>query len=230
MNFDIRNLFVINIGGVEVWITETQVVTWMIMAVLITFAVIVRRKLRKFENVPKSKLQQFTEVIVDFFDRFVRSTAGNKLAFLGNWFFAVFAMIFLSSFSGLFGFRPPTADWSFTFAMALVTFMLIQVLGIKFRGKGYLKGLMQPAVVFLPTNIIGELSRPVSLSFRLFGNVLAGLILLTLIYTLPPVPFRFGLPVVLHAYFDLISGFLQTYIFCVLSLSFISGAAGVELE
>jgi len=65
----------------------------------------------------------------------------------------------------------------------------------------------------------------VSLSFRLFGNILAGLILTSLVYSLLPVYLRLILPVALHIYFDLFTGILQTYIFCVLSLTFIGSAA-----
>ena len=78
--------------------------------------------------------------------------------------------------------------------------------------------------IFLPLNIISELAKPVSLSFRLFGNMLSGLILMTIIYSMP-VYFRFVIPVPLHVYFDVAIGALQTYIFCMLSMSFIRNAA-----
>ena len=231
MDFNIRNLLVFDIGGIEVWITETALITWILMAVLIVFAIIVRVKLKKFEDVPTGKLQNTVEAIIEMFERFIHSTVGEKLSYLGNWYFTVFAIILLSNFSGVIGIiRPPTADWSFTVAMAISTFVIIQVMGFKYRRGAYAKNFLTPSFVFLPVNIIGELARPISLSFRLFGNMLAGLILMTMIYTLPPVAARFGIPAVMHIYFDLITGFLQTYIFCVLSLSFIGGAAGVETE
>jgi F-type H+-transporting ATPase subunit a len=79
-----------------------------------------------------------------------------------------------------------------------------------------------------PLNLIGELARPVSLSFRLFGNILAGMILMTLLYTMAPVVLRFIVPIPLHFYFDLFSGILQAYVFCILSLSFIGAAASTD--
>jgi F-type H+-transporting ATPase subunit a len=109
-----------------------------------------------------------------------------------------------------------------TFAFALVTFILIQTMSIKARGGKYLRSLLNPL------NLIGELARPVSLSFRLFGNILAGMILMTLLYSMAPIFLRFIVPVPLHFYFDIFSGILQAYVFCVLSLSFISVAASAD--
>ena len=232
MDFDIKNHAVLRLGDIEVWITDTMISTWIIMGVLIVFAVIVRIKVRNFTEVP-SGFQNLIESLVEVFDGYVRSTAGEKLMYLGNWFFTLFIFILISNISGLFGLRPPTADWSMTLSMALVTFVLIQVLGVRYRKAQYVKDLFAPLPwwcpipLFLPINVIGELARPISLSFRLFGNILAGLIMMALLYSMAPVIIRFGFPAALHIYFDLFAGILQTYIFCTLSLSFIAGAAEV---
>lgn len=223
MNFDIDNLWVVQIGGIDIWITRTIFNTWMIMLVLIAFAVLVRVMLRRFQEIPTG-FQNVVETIVEIFDNFIRNSAGERLMPLGTWFFTAFLFIFVSNISGLVGLRPPTADWATTFAFALATFILIQVAGLKYRGAEYIKSFFQPHPVFFPLNLIGELARPVSLSFRLYGNVLSGMILLTLVYSITPVFVRFGIPVFLHAYFDLVTGALQTYIFCILSLVFIRGA------
>lgn len=225
MTFDIRNIWAFEVAGVEVWITETMLVTWIIMLALTVFAVIVRIRLKNFTDIPRGGFQNFIESVVEMFDSFVRGTAGPRFMFLGGWFFSVFAFIFVSNLSGALGFRPPTADWSMTIAIAMVTFTLIQVVGLRYRGAGYLKGFLKPVFIFAPLNIIGELARPVSLSFRLFGNILAGIILMGVVYNLAPLPLTIGLPAALHGYFDIAIGFLQTYIFCALSLAFISGAA-----
>ena len=227
MTFYIRNFAVWEIGGVEIWLTETMIVTWAIMLLLLAFAVVVRVKLSSFSEQP-AKFQNVVETIVEMLDKFVASMAGPKLSFLGNWFFMVFAFVMLSNFSGAFGVRPPTADWTMTFALAIVTFVLIQVMGLRYQGWGYIKTFFVPHPLFFPLNLIGELARPISLSFRLFGNVLAGLILLAMVYNVAPIWLRFALPAALHGYFDIIIGFLQAYIFCTLSLAFISGASGIE--
>ena len=193
------------------------------MLALIVFAVIVRIKLKNFKDVPTG-FQNVVEMLVESFDNFVRGIAGEKFMFLGNWFFMVFAFVLISNICGILGMRPPTADWATAFAFALATFVLIHVMGVKYRKGKYLKSFFEPYIPFFPLNVIGELARPISLSFRLFGNVLGGMILMSLVYALP-IYVRFIIPTVLHAYFDLFSGALQTYIFCILSLSFITSAA-----
>lgn len=224
MSFEVDNLWAITVGGVEIWITRTIFNTWIIMLVLIVFAVVVRICLHRFKDVPKG-FQNAVEALVEIFDNFVRNSAGERLMSMGTWFFTVFALVLLSNISGLFGMRPPTADWAMTFALAMATFLLIQFAGIRYRKGEYLKSFLQPSPIFFPLNLIGELAKPISLSFRLYGNVLAGVILMALVYSIAPIFMRFGLPAVLHAYFDLITGALQTYIFCILSLMFIRGAA-----
>jgi len=227
LNFDIHSHARFSIGGIEIWITDTMISTWIIMGILIIFAVIVRIKLKTFKDVPKG-FQNIVEALVEVFENYLRTTAGDKLMFLGNWYFTVFIFILLSNLSGLVpGMRPPTADWSLTVMLALVTFFLIQAMGARYRKGEYLRSFFKPMFLFFPINLIGEIARPISLSFRLFGNMLAGLIMMSLIYALFPVVARFLIPAALHVYFDLFSGVLQTYIFCTLSLSFVSSAAEV---
>ncbi|PKM70034.1 MAG: F0F1 ATP synthase subunit A, partial [Firmicutes bacterium HGW-Firmicutes-18] len=107
------------------------------------------------------------------------------------------------------------------------------------RKKGigkYLKGFTEPLLPMLPLNIIGELATPISLGFRLFGNIIGGLIIMNLIYSalaalssmlfgpaMIPV-FQAGLPAVLHVYFDLFAGVLQSFIFTMLTMVYVSMA------
>lgn len=224
MNLGVDNLWVVNLFGQEIWITRTIFNTWIIMAVLILLAVIVRVSLRRFREVPTG-FQNAAEAVVEIFERYIQNTLGDSLSYLGAWFFSAFAFILFSNLSGTFGLRPPTADWATTFAFAMATFFLIQFVGLRYRKGKYIQSFFEPNPIFFPLNLIGELARPVSLSFRLFGNVLAGTILMTLIYSLAPVVLRFVFPAALHAFFDVFSGALQTYIFCTLSLMFIKGAS-----
>ena len=233
IDLEIKNYAVLRLFGLDIWITDTMVSTWIIMGVLIIFGIVVRIKVRKFKEVPTG-FQNAIEAIVETFEGYLRTTVGDKLMFLGSWFFTLFLFILLSNLSGLLPMmRTPTADWSMTFGLALVTFILIQAMGVKYRKAGYIKDLFAPLPwwcpipLFLPINVIGELARPISLSFRLFGNMLAGLIMMSLIYALFPPIVTFFIPAALHAYFDLFSGVLQTYIFVTLSMTFISGAAAV---
>jgi F-type H+-transporting ATPase subunit a len=193
------------------------------MAVIIAFAIVARIMLKKFKDVPRG-FQNFVELIVETFSNFYRNATDGKFFFMGNWFFMCFFFILLSNISGLFLLRPPTADWATTLALALVTFVMIHIMGIRYRKGKYLKGFLSPFFLFLPLNIISEIARPISLSFRLFGNILSGLITMALLYAMAPVFIRFVVPSALHLYFDLFAGVLQTYIFCMLSISFIKSA------
>ena len=225
MNFDVRNFGVIRLGSINIWITEALIVSWGIMALLLVFAIVVRIKLRKFKDKPTG-FQNFVEAIVEGFNNFAIKSTGPKLSWVGGWFFTVFTFLMISNMSGLIIFiRPPSADWPLPLALALITFFLIQFAGLRYRGWDYIKSFFQPVFVFFPVNVLGELSRPIALSFRLFGNVLGGMILVSLVYGLAPVVLMVTLPIALHVYFDIFAGILQAFIFTVLSLTYLGVAA-----
>lgn len=222
MDFGAKVLYELEIAGKTIWITETLVTTWILMLLLIIFAIIVRIKLNKFQDVPNSKFQNFIELIVEAMDNFVESSMGTKYKYFGSWFFTVFAFILVCNFSGLLGFRPPTADLATTAALGVSTFVLIHFMGITKGGKGYFKSYFEPMPVLFPLNVISEIATPISLSLRLFGNILGGTIIMGLVYNFIPVIAKvLGIPSVLHAYFDVFAGFLQTFIFVILSMTFI---------
>lgn len=205
--------------GVEVWLTQTVVTTWVIIAALFVFALIVRIKLSGFKEKP-SGFQNVIELMVESFGNFVHSAMGEKYSHFGNWFFGVFAFILVSNLSGLLGFRPPTADLATTASITLTTFVLIHFMGLITQKGGYFKSYLEPIPIMLPMNIISELATPVSLSFRLFGNILGGFIIMGMVYSLP-IYCRFAIPSVLHVYFDVFAGCIQTVIFVMLSMTFI---------
>ena len=135
----------------------------------------------------------------------------------------------------MFGFRSPTTDLDTTVAWALITFFMIYVMGVKFKGMAYFKELLEPTPLMAPLNIIGEFARPISLSFRPFGNILGGSIIMSLFYQMleyfssmiPSLKIPIGeflIPVPLHLYFDLFAGSLQAFIFIMLTMVFVSGA------
>lgn len=193
------------------------------MGLLLVFAIIVRIKSKKWDPMKKpTGLQNFVEMCVDAWENFLRSNAGNTIGYLAPWFFSLFLFLIISNIIGVTGLRPPTADWGMTFPLAVSSFFFIQYAGLRHRPKEYLKGIfLEPVPIFAPLNIIGELSRPISLSFRLYGNVLGGMVLLSMLYYLPPMIARFILPIPLHLYFDLFAGLLQALIFTMLSVIFV---------
>ena len=212
VDFNVRNLWTFELFGQEIWITQTILNTWLIMLVLIGVAIFLRIKLRNMTEEPKG-LQNVVELLVESSDSFVASMAGEKAKFAGAWFFAAITFILVSNLSGALGLRAPTADWATTMAMAIGMVVVIQIAGLRAKGLRYLLTFLNPL------NIIGELARPVSLSLRLFGNMISGLIIMTLLYNMAPIPVRIGFPVFLHGYFDVFMAVLQTYVFCAISLA-----------
>jgi F-type H+-transporting ATPase subunit a len=99
---------------------------------------------------------------------------------------------------------------------------MIQYAAIRYKKWGAFTDLFQPIFIFFPINVISEFATPVSMSLRLFGNVVAGTVLMALYYGLIPIFFKFGIPSALHVYFDLFSGAIQAYVFCMLTMVFVS--------
>jgi F-type H+-transporting ATPase subunit a len=224
LNLNIDNLWVLDVAGTEIWITETIFNTWIIMSIIIALAIIARIKLKSFKLVPTG-FQNVVEIIVEVFDNFATNALGKNLSYIAPWYFMVFVFIFSSSMFSIFGLRAPTADWATTFALAFASFSLMIIMGFKHQKGQYLKSFFNPHFVFFPLNLIGELAKPVSLSFRLFGNMLSGTIILTLYYSLTPLFVQFGIPALLHGFFDVIFGTIQTYIFVIISIMYVESAA-----
>ncbi|MDR1914774.1 MAG: F0F1 ATP synthase subunit A [Clostridiales bacterium] len=230
-NHKMAPLFTIN--GRTVYMTQSIFGTWVVMGILIAFTIFVRIYMRRkhFQDVPKTgSLQNVLELAVESMHNMAASNAGKDLDWLGGYFFGVFAYILLCNYAPLLKLRPPTADIATTIPLALNTFLLIHVLGLVRRKGEYLKDFVKPVFLFLPIHIIGELARPLSLSFRLFGNILGGMIMMDLLYISLPIFLRIALPDAIHLYLDVFVGALQAFIFSVLSMTFIRERASLEEE
>ena len=129
---------------------------------------------------------------------------------------------FFANTSGLFGLRPPTADYGTTLALALISFVLIQYSAFKTSKLHVFTDLFKPIPILFPINLIGEFATPLSMSLRLFGNIMAGTIMMALWYGLLPWLAQLGIPAFLHMYFDLFSGAIQTFVFAMLTMTFIT--------
>ncbi len=189
-----------------------------------------------------SKKQMMAEKIVLMLHGFVDDNMGEKWRGFAPYIAALFGFVGFSNLLSLTGLRSPTADLAVTLALALITFVMIHKTKLKANGGffGYLKSFTQPFVVMTPLNIVGDLATPVSMSFRLFGNMVAGLVISALLYGALAVlssavfsvisfpVFQVGIPAVLSLYFDVFTGLIQAYIFCVLTMVFISSAAAEE--
>ncbi|KAB1438775.1 MAG: F0F1 ATP synthase subunit A [Candidatus Galacturonibacter soehngenii] len=229
VDFMVHGLIKYNLFGQELWITTTHVSVLLVTISLMIFAVLVNRKIKKanIEDTPGT-LQNIAELAVEMLDNMVNTIMGKKAIKYVNYIGTIFAFILFSNVSGLLGLRPPTADYGVTLPLALITFVMIQYINIKENKLGALTSLFQPIPLFFPINLIGEIATPISLSLRLFGNILSGTVMMALIYGLLPIFVKIGIPAALHIYFDLFSGAIQTYVFCMLTMVFVTDKMATE--
>ena len=229
--FQIHGLIPIKIGDTTVWITDSHVCILIVMLVMIIFAFVANRKLKKAKEIPDG-FQNVIELVVEKLDGMVEGTMVKWAPRFVNYISTIFIFILMSNISGIFGLRPPTADYGTTLGLALVTFTMIHFNKIRHqKPKTLWKDLCSPLPpwlpIWLPINLISELAVPISLSLRLFANVLSGTIMMSLVYGLLKVVALFW-PAALHLYFDLFSGAIQTYVFCMLTMTYITQACDTE--
>ncbi|MBO7079208.1 MAG: F0F1 ATP synthase subunit A [Bacilli bacterium] len=201
-------------------IKSSMIITFILAIILIIIGI----KLRKYKVTDEPKgLIIVIEWLVETMNDMTKSTIGKRYKKLAPYLTTVAIMLFVYNISGLFGFRPPTASVSVTFAFSITTFVLVEFYGIRSQGiKKHLKGYLDPIPLFLPMNIISDIAIPISLGLRLFGNILSGVVIMALVYTVLGWA-ALAISPVLHLYFDLFSGFIQTLVFCMLTLVFIAG-------
>ena len=229
IDFMIHGIFSIKVFGQEVWITTSHACILIVMAIMVIFAIVANRKLKKAKEVPDG-FQNIIELIVEMLDKMVEGTMGKWAPRFVNYISTIFIFILMSNISGLFGLRPPTADYGTTLALALITFVLIQYSAFKTSKLHVFTDLFKPIPwlpIWAPINIISEIAIPISLSLRLFANVLSGTVIMALVYGL----LRFiaiAWPSVLHVYFDLFSGAIQTYVFCMLTMTYVTQACETD--
>lgn len=231
IDFMIHGIFSYEIFGQTVWITTTHVSVLIVMLLIIIFSCIAGRVAKKATEVP-GKFQNVVEMLVEFLDGIVHNSMGKHAPKFQNYVGTIFIFIFISNISGLLGLRPPTADYGVTLPLGLITFTLIWFNKIKHnKPKVLWKDLCSPLPawlpLWLPINLISEIAVPISLSLRLFANVLSGTVMMALVYGLLHY-FALIWPAALHVYFDLFSGAIQTYVFCMLTMTYISNGIGDE--
>ena len=229
IDFMIHGILPVNFFGQTVYITTSHACIIIVMAVMVIFAVIANRKLKKATDVPDG-FQNIIELIVELLDNMVASTMGKWAPRFVNYISTIFVFILMSNISGLFGLRPPTADYGTTLALGLITFFMIHINKIKHQSaKTIWTDMCSPLPpwlpIWLPINVISEIAIPISLSLRLFANVLSGTVMMALVYGLLGAIATIW-PAALHVYFDLFSGAIQTYVFCMLTMTYIKNACG----
>lgn len=206
-------------GGIPV--TDAVFVTWLVMAILIVFGLVVRFVLLpKFEDLPKG-FQNILELFVEWIYHFCEDTMHERGRGIAPYIGTIALYLALANTIELIGLRPPTTNLGVTFALAIMTFILINYYGIRKKGVlGRLKDFTKPVAIMAPIKFFSELAIPVSMASRLFGNILGGLVVMEIIYKVVPV----AVPAALAIYFNLFDGLMQTFIFITLTLSFIGDA------
>jgi F-type H+-transporting ATPase subunit a len=237
-------LFVAEGGGVQVgehlqWhvlgltINADTVISTAIAAVIVLgFGFYLSRK--STAKVP-SGLQLVFETVTDRVEREVESNMGVRTApFVVPVAIALYFFILISNWLAILPHaweeyvRPPTSDVNLTFALAVFVMILVWITGIRVQGRHYFKHFVEPYPILLPLNIIEELVKPVTLALRLFGNILAGTVMVGVIALLPSV--ISWAPTSAWKLFDLFIGMLQALIFALLTIIYFGMATGGHEE
>ncbi len=225
VDFMVHGVFSYEIFGQTVWITTTHVCLLIVILTLSGISIAVSSIMKRATLVPKG-IQNVAELVVDMLDGMVKGSLGKYAGKFANYIGTVFSFILISNVSGLFGLRPPTADYGVTMPLGFITFVLIHFNKFKYKKvKGVVADLCDPWPFWAPINIIGYIAVPISLSLRLFANILSGTVMMALVYGLLSV-IAIGWPAVLHVYLDLFSGAIQTYVFCMLTMTYLADAIG----
>lgn len=200
-------------------INATIAYTWVVMALLVLVSWLVTRNLRP--DTPPGRWRNALEVTVTLIADQIHAITQNGTRYVLYFAGTLFLFIAVSNMLAVFpGFQAPTGSLSTTVALALAVLLAVPVFGIAHGGlRHYLKTLVEPSIVILPFNIIGEFSKAVSLSVRLYGNVMSGAVIAAILLGIAP----FFFPVIMDL-FGLLVGLIQAYIFSILATVYISAA------
>ena len=204
---------------------QTMYMSWLTMALVAIILIVVSRN----PKLVPGKMQLCIEAVFDLVGNLTKTNlgdAGGKM--MGPFFLTLFMYIFVGNEIGLipqifeplhFHVTSPTNDLNTTLGLGLLVISLIYVIGIGRNGLGYLKHFIQPSVFMFPIHLLDEILKPFTMAFRLFGNILAGEILLLVLYQLIPwfVP-------ELWVVFSLLIGAIQALIFTTLGICYMRGA------
>ena len=221
VDFMIKGVTKFHAFGQDLWVTTTEIGLSIITITILILAFVTDRKMKRATEVPGT-FQNIMEILVEALDKLVKETMGHNAKKFVNYIGTIFLFILFCNISGLFGLRTPTGDFGVTFMLGVFTFCIVQYQGIKNHGFGHLTSMAQPFAVLFPINLIGELTNPLSQALRLFGNMMSGVVIMGLWYGMMPIFVKIGIPSFLHVYFDLFSGCIQTYVFCMLTMVYVN--------
>lgn len=197
----------------------TIVTTWALMLLLVVGAWLITRNLKS--DIKTTRWQGILEMLIIMIRDQIREVGLNKpekyMGFIGTLFLFIVVANLLTIVPW---YEPPTASLSTTAALAICVFIAVPVFGISENGiRGYLRSYLQPNFIMLPFNIISELSRTLALAIRLFGNIMSGGLIISVLLSI--VPFFF--PIIMSA-LGMLTGMIQAYIFAILATVYITAA------
>ncbi|MBQ1509569.1 MAG: F0F1 ATP synthase subunit A [Selenomonadaceae bacterium] len=204
---------------------ETLVMTWITMAIVILIAILATRNLKM---VP-SGWQNVVEMVITGLHSQIDVTMGKRGRMLAPLIITLFLFLLISNWLGLIPqMASPTNDLNTTLGLALLIIVMVHCLGLYFKGGHYIAHFFQPVPVFVIINAIEEVAKPITLAFRLFGNILAGEILIIILLKLMPI--WMPIPSVIWLAFSIFIGGVQAFIFTMLSMAYLSNAVKDEHE
>lgn len=210
--------FTLNLLGFNlVFNIETIFMTWIVMGVLILFGLLATRKIAFIPN----PFQVVSELLVGAFYDLTEDALGADM--VKKYFpliCSLFMFVLLCNWLGVIPFlEEPTKDLNTPLSLGIMGFFIAHYSGIRAKGlKGYAKEYCQPMFFMAPLNIIGELAKVVSISFRLFGNILGGSIIILVVSHLV---YSFILPPLMVLFFGIFIGAIQAFVFTMLTLVYI---------
>jgi len=229
----------INIFGWHVTVSDTYFSSTVLVLMLIVIAIIIRVFfISRFTLDKPKRFQVVVEYILEIIDKFTSSAAGHLGEKLSPYILALAFFILTNGWVELFGIRTPLSDLSCTAALAAITFILINYYGFKSKGfGGRILSVFKPNPILAPFKFLSDMVLPVSMAFRMFGNILGGFIVMSLLYealigaiqswAFKFLPFVIGaaIPGILALYFTIFHAAIQFYIFSILSLTFVREAS-----
>jgi F-type H+-transporting ATPase subunit a len=203
------------IGPIE--ITSTVVTTWTVVAFLSVASYLIGQSLRVRPGV----FQNILEWVVESIEGPLQSMIGEGSRFLLPFVGTLAIFIAVVNLTGLIpGLRAPTTDINTPLALALIVFVSVHYYGIRRRGLlGHLKHYVEPIFLMLPIEIAGEVARTISLTFRLFGNMMGEEVVVSILFLV--LPLLVPVPMMI---FGIFAGFIQAYIFTILTITYLAGA------
>ena len=233
----------IDLPGQPLLISEALVNSWLVLFALCMLCLYMAHGIRSGY---KLRRHLIAEWIVEKTDGLIAQNMGPFFREFSPFIAAILGLSAFLSLSSLVGMFPATSDFSTVFGWGILVFILITYYKLKGGAWNYVKGYFEPIPFFAPLNVLGEVSKPISMSFRHYGNILSGSVISALVASalgglsrsllgwlpgaLGEIPFlQVGLPAVLSIYFDVFSGCLQAFIFAMLTMLNISGGFPEEL-